>query len=91
MCLCITHENINLILNVLSKEITGLKNDLNEFTSKMVCKEDDENCMMCHCGNCKRNFIHHIIRNVIDKKKLIKWYQWTTHRGRVEKTEYSGK
>jgi hypothetical protein len=79
------------MLNVLSKEISGLKNDLSDFTSKMVCKEDDEDCMMSRCQRCKRNFIQHIIQNVVDKKKIIKWYQWTTFRGRVEKTEYSGK
>ncbi len=78
-------------MDVLSKEITGLKNDLSAFTSKMVCKEDSEDCMMSRCSHCERNFVHHIVQNIMNKKKSIKWYQWTTFRGRVEKKEHSGK
>ena len=91
MCLCIIHENVNLLLDVLSNEITGLKNNLGESETKMVCDENHERCMMSHCNNCKRNFVQHIIQKVIDKNKVIKWYQWTNCRGRAEKKEFSGR
>jgi hypothetical protein len=87
----VIHENINLILNVLSKEINGLRDDLREFTSKMVCKEDNEACMMSRCQHCEQNFKNYIMQNILDKKKSIKWYQWITYTGRVEKREFSGK
>ena len=68
VCLCVIHENINLMLDVLSKETTGLKNGLSEFTSEMVCKKDDEDCMMFRCQHCKRNFIYQVTQDIEDKK-----------------------
>ncbi|CAF1309948.1 unnamed protein product [Adineta ricciae] len=56
----------------------------------MVCKPDIEACMMSRCRQCKQNFKNHILTNILDKKKSIKWYQWITSTGRVEKQEFSG-
>lgn len=90
MCLCIIHENINLLLNALSKEINGLKNDLSEYTSKIVCDENDEHCMKSCCHICKRNFTRNIMQKIMNKAKVISWYQWTTAGGRAEKKNFSG-
>ncbi|CAF1145434.1 unnamed protein product [Rotaria magnacalcarata] len=42
-CLCIYHENVNLLIKLLSKHIScdGL-NSLKEFTSMLVCDEQEE-------------------------------------------------
>ena len=56
ICVCVIHENVNLLLEVLSKEVHGLKNNLNKFLLKLVCDEDEEHCMMSYCNTCKNNF-----------------------------------
>ncbi|CAF1680576.1 unnamed protein product [Rotaria sp. Silwood1] len=56
----------------------------------MVCDENDEDCMMSRCDDCKGNFAQHIIPNIMNKKKVIKWYQWMHYKGRAEKKEFSG-
>ena len=71
MCICIIHENINLLLNVSPKEIDGLQNDLNDFTSKMVCDKSDEQRIMFYCYNCNENFQRKAIDNIINKDKRI--------------------
>jgi len=78
-------------LEVLSKEIQGLKNNLNDFLLKLVCDEGEECCMMSSCDTCKNNFDQYIVKKMIDKKKIITWYQWTTNSGRVVKQNFSGK
>ncbi|CAF0950722.1 unnamed protein product [Didymodactylos carnosus] len=38
ICICVYHENIHLLINVLSKHVTGLKaGDLSAFTSMLIC------------------------------------------------------
>ncbi len=89
--MCVIHENINLLLKVLSKEVQGLKNNLSEFLLKLVCSESDENCMMSQCDNCINSFDQSIIKKIIDKGKIIDWYQWTNKNGRSTKEKFSGK
>jgi hypothetical protein len=77
-------------LNALSKEINGLKNNLGQYTLKMVCDENDEHCMKSCCHSCKNNFTRKIMQKVMNKAKVMSWYQWTIVGGRVEKKQFSG-
>jgi hypothetical protein len=88
---CIIDENVNLLLEVLSKEVHDLKNNLNEFLSKLVCDESEERCMMSCCDTCKNNFKQHIIKKIIDKKKVVKWHQWINDNGQAIKQFLFGK
>ena len=45
VCVCVVHENVNLLLQVLSKEVRGLKNTLSDYSRQMVCDESKEQCM----------------------------------------------
>jgi hypothetical protein len=80
--LCATHENIILLLKVLSKEVRSLKNNLNDFLSKLVCSDNNEDCM--------NNFDAFVLQKIIDKQKIIDWYQWTNKNGRATKEKFSG-
>jgi hypothetical protein len=71
----VIHENINLLLDALSNEINGLKDKLAKYTSKMVCDDTNERCMMSFCGINQENFAQKIMGNIVNKKK--KWSQWT--------------
>ena len=90
-CLCVIHENIHLLLNALSNEINGLKTDLAEYTSKLVCHDTSESCMLSMCGICEGTFVQEIIGNILDKKKRISWSQWITSRSRTEKKDFEGR
>jgi len=90
VCVCVVHENIDLLLVVLSKEVNGLKSNLSDFLSKMVCDEAEEICMMSRCDTCKNNFNEYISKKIIDKKKIINWYQWVNNHGRTTKQNFSG-
>ncbi|CAF0974483.1 unnamed protein product [Didymodactylos carnosus] len=57
VCICIIYENINLILQALSKHVNGnYCHDLSTFTSRLVCDENNHKCMISACGQCKGNF-----------------------------------
>ncbi|CAF3278014.1 unnamed protein product [Rotaria socialis] len=89
ICVCVVHENVSLLLEVLSKEVRGLKDNLNEFLCKMVCDESEESCMMSSCDTCGNNFKQQIINKIIDKKKVVKWFQWENINGRAVKQVFS--
>ncbi|CAF3951677.1 unnamed protein product [Adineta steineri] len=90
VCVCITHENVSLLLEALSKEVPGLANNLNTFLSKLVCDQHEKSCMMSLCNTCRNKFTLNILNKVIDKKKNIEWYQWSNTRGRATKKVFSG-
>ena len=56
-CLCSYHENVNLLLNSLSKYVNCSDlNSLQSFSSTLVCDEENENCMLSKCSLCSTNF-----------------------------------
>ena len=89
--MCVVHENVSLLLEVLSKEVRGLKNNLSDYSRKMVCDESQEQCMLSNCDLCENYFKKKIMKNIRDKQKIIEWYQWTINHGRAVKQLYSGK
>ena len=91
VCVCIYHENVNLILNSLSKHVNGsICSDLYSFTSGLVCDDSNYDCMSSNCFTCEKYFDLYIKNNVIDKNVLIKCYQWKTINGYVTKEEQQG-
>ncbi|CAF1234959.1 unnamed protein product [Rotaria sp. Silwood1] len=64
-CLCVYHENINLLVKPLSKYIPcpGL-HSLQAFSSTLVCCETNEEYMFSQCSLCANNFEKKIIKHV---------------------------
>ncbi|CAF1452033.1 unnamed protein product [Rotaria sordida] len=89
-CLCISHENVNLLIKLLSKHIScdGL-NSLQEFTSMLVCDEQEEKCMFSCCHLCSHNFDNNIMKNVINPTKRIQWFQWVLQDRKTKKIEFN--
>jgi hypothetical protein len=91
VCVCIYHENVNLLLNSLSKRVNGsVCSNLYSFTSALVCDESNYDCMSSSCFTCENYFDLYIKNYVIDKNVQIKWYQWKTINGYVTKEEQEG-
>ncbi len=78
-------------MKVLSNEVRSLKNDLNDFLAKLVCSDNNEDCMLSQCDDCMNNFDAFVVQKVVDKEKIIDWYQWTNTNGRAVKEKFSGK
>ncbi|CAF1497350.1 unnamed protein product [Rotaria sordida] len=91
VCVCVHHENVNLLLNSLSKHIHGSScSDLYSFTSALVCNDSDYECMSSSCSYCKNYFDLHIKNNVGDPNAQIKWHQWKNINGYAMKEEQQG-
>ncbi|CAF1442411.1 unnamed protein product [Rotaria sordida] len=91
VCICIYHENVNLLLNSLSKHVNGsFCSNLYSFTSALVCDESNCDCMSSNCFTCQNYFDLNIKNNVIDKHVQIKWYQWKNINGYATKEEQQG-
>lgn len=90
-CLCITHENVHLLLIALVKEIDGSSNHLDDYTRQVVCDESDEACMMSYCDDCKDSFNNVIAQNIKDGMKTVEWFQWVNCRGRAVKKLFNGR
>lgn len=50
VCVCTTHENINLILHSLQK--SNITNDLKTLTDSLLCKNKTIYCYLRSCENC---------------------------------------
>ena len=90
-CLCLYHENINLLIKPLSKYINNSSLcSVQSFSKVVVCNEDDENCMFRRCSICSNYFDTKIRKYLINPAHKIKWYQWTSKNGYSEKEEFNG-
>ncbi|CAF1419565.1 unnamed protein product [Rotaria sordida] len=86
--ICIYHENVNLLLNSLSKHVNGsLCSNLYSFTSALVYDESNYDCMSSNCFTSENYFDLNIKNNVIDRHVQIKWYQWKHINGYATKEE----
>jgi hypothetical protein len=91
VCVCIYHENGNLLLEALVKHIKGgICSDLQTFTSGLVCDESNEACMSSNCKTCAKYFETKVRGNIVDLTITTKWLQWTNINGRAEKQESEG-
>ncbi|CAF1252625.1 unnamed protein product [Rotaria sordida] len=88
VCISIYHENVNLLLNSLSKHVNGsFCSNLYSFTSALVCDESNYDFMSSNCFTCENYFDLNIKNNVIDRHIQIKWYQWKHINGYATKEE----
>ncbi|CAM4793442.1 unnamed protein product [Rotaria magnacalcarata] len=90
ICICVTHENVNLLLKALSGHVQGLTNSLNTFLSKLVCDGKQESCMMSSCDDFINKFQLLIMNKITDDEKISKWFQWINTNGRAVKQVFSG-
>ncbi|CAF1246475.1 unnamed protein product [Rotaria sordida] len=73
VCISIYHENVNLLLNSLSKHVNGsFCSNLYSFTSALVCDESNYDFMSSNCFTCENYFDLNIKNNVIDRHIQIK-------------------
>ena len=71
VCLCLYHQNVILLVDVLSKFINGAAcSSLQAFTTALACDESNEECMSSNCRYCSNNFKLHI-ENKINKHKIF--------------------
>ena len=86
VCVYICHENINLLLNRLSKHVKGsICSDLHRLL--LVMNQIIIVIMSSNCLACENYFDLYVKNNVIDKNARIKWYQWQNINGYVTKLE----
>ncbi|CAF2377023.1 unnamed protein product [Rotaria sp. Silwood2] len=91
VCVCLYHENVNLLIDALSKYVNGSTcSDFQSFTTVLVCDESNEQCVSSNCNYCSNNFKLNIENKIIDENVKLKWFQWNHNRERVEKTEQEG-
>jgi len=89
-CLCIYHDNVNLLLKSLSKHISCPDlQSLQQFSAMLVCNEESENCMFSHCVACANNFNNKILNIVNKPKQSIQWFQWMLQDGKIKKVEFN--
>jgi hypothetical protein len=91
VCVCAYHENVNLLLEALTKHVKGgVCLDLQTFTTALVCDESKEACMSSNCKTCAKYFETKVKGNIVDFTITIKWLQWSNNNGRAEKQEFEG-
>lgn len=77
VCLCLYHENINLICEALHKEFNEFPLYSNNFVNNFVCSPEIENCMFGNCDNCKGHFDKFcgIFKGIKFNNEIV-WYEW---------------
>ncbi|CAF4436359.1 unnamed protein product, partial [Didymodactylos carnosus] len=91
ICVCIYHENANLILKAIDKFVKGnVCSSLQQFTGTLVCNTVNQECMFPACPLCESNFQEKVIDNVVSAATRIKWWQCVNIHGRAEKKEFEG-
>ncbi|CAF1499873.1 unnamed protein product, partial [Didymodactylos carnosus] len=91
ICVCIYHENVNLLLKAIDKFVKGnVCSSLQQFTRTLVCNTVNQECMFLACPLCESNFQEKVIDNVVNGATRIKWRQWVNINGRAEKKEFEG-
>lgn len=91
VCLCLYHQNVSLLIDALSKFVNGSAcDDLQTFTTSLVCDESNEQCMSSNCNYCSNNFKLNVEAKIIDETVTIKWCQWNNNNGRAAKIEQEG-
>lgn len=74
VCLCQHHENIKLICDCLSKEISNFPNYTGDFVDNFVCSPESEECMLGRCNKCPDWLDTTLEGQALEDPTL--WYQW---------------
>ncbi|CAF2260150.1 unnamed protein product, partial [Rotaria magnacalcarata] len=91
-CVCLYHENIDLLLKSLKNHIHNFNSiNLHSFIKLLVCDENKELCMFSHCDQCSLHFNNKIRDQMIHPTSVIKWTLWSTpQEGRAMKVDHEG-
>ncbi|CAF4454979.1 unnamed protein product, partial [Didymodactylos carnosus] len=72
ICVCIYHENANLILKAIDKFVKeNVCSSLQRFTGTLVCNSVNQECMFLACPLCESNFQEKVIDNVCEQSKYF--------------------
>ena len=88
VCVCITHENIILLLESLHRKTCIIPLYSQDFLEIYVCDPTSEKCMASDCSTCQEGklFNQHIADNIENTSDNIKWFQWSKNEtGYLEK------
>jgi len=83
VCLCQHHDNIRLLCDCLSKEISSFPCYSNSFVDSFVCDVNSETCMTGNCKNCP-DFMT-TLRDEASLDEETTWHEW--ERVTVDATE----
>ncbi|EDO38580.1 predicted protein [Nematostella vectensis] len=71
VCLCQYHENIKLICDCLSKQITEFPSYTGDFVDNFVCSPNSEECMHGKCSQCPK-----FLDELEYDDTTVTWYEW---------------
>lgn len=74
VCLCMYHDNVKILCDSLSKEMSSFPPYSGSFVDHLVCDSSTEECMMGKCANCP-NWLADVKKDA-PLDDLIKWSQW---------------
>lgn len=77
VCVCTTHENVNLILHSLKKY--NVLNDLKTLTNRLLCENKTTHCHLRRCKNCpdtsvlEDSLLKQLEENFVEKLSFEQW------------------
>ena len=85
-CLCIYHENVQLLLVALNKHVKTIPTEFQSFIELIVCDQNSEDCRLGACSKCPTF-------DALKPKESIRgmtWWQWNSNEtSRVKKQEFN--
>ena len=95
VCLCRYHENTSLLLECVRRHVPRkVFKSSTEFVSSVVCSNDDPQCMLNTCEECRNAqlFQSSIVDHIPDEEKQLKttWCAWETVGGVQVKVQKAG-
>ncbi|CAF1541986.1 unnamed protein product [Adineta ricciae] len=85
VCMCIQHQNIDLLLTALNKKLKACL-VASELIDKTVCADPSEDCYFNRCDECCNGKVSDLFANGynFDEQFHISWSLWTTRNNHVE-------
>jgi hypothetical protein len=83
ICHCLYHENIRLLLIVLT-HFTDVNKDTSDFIKQVDCNHDSRLCMISQCATCQNSSID---CEPTEPLKEVNYLQWKNLTGRAAKVE----
>ena len=84
-CLCMYHENINLLCEAVHKALPTFPIYSSDFVSNFVCSADSEKCMTGNCDKCSGKILTWFDAfDGVELNQEIIWYEWAREEGQNE-------
>lgn len=82
-CLCILHENVNLLVSSLSRNRLIRERNIDQIVSKLCCSKQNEKCLGQNCENCKENkMLYYVSEDMWNQN--FNYEQWITKKEKRE-------